>query len=84
MISTPAGCLRSTVIPRLLRFIVRKVPLWPFLLAEPRRMSSPAGGSTLMTSAPMSARFIVQNGAAIAWVTSTTRRPASALTRAPC
>jgi hypothetical protein len=34
-------------------------------LAEPRRMSSPVGGSTLMTSAPMSARFIEQNGAAM-------------------
>ena len=67
--------------PRLSRFIARNVPLWPFLPAAPRRMSSPPGGSTLMTSAPMSARFIVQNGAAIAWVTSITRRPARAFIR---
>ena len=69
--------------PRLLRLIVRNVPLWPFRLAEPRRMSSPVGGSTLMTSAPMSARFIEQNGAAMACVRSMTRRPASAFIRSP-
>src|SRR5262245_7214801 len=70
--------------PRLPRLIVRKVPLWPLRPTEPRRMSSPAGGSHLRPAGPMAARFIVQNGAAMAWVTSTTRSPASGfIARAP-
>ena len=71
--------------PRLLRFIVMNVALWPFCVTEDSsRVGSPVtGGSILMTSAPMSARFIVPNGAAIAWVKSMTRRPSSAFT-SPC
>src|SRR5262249_41995034 len=52
-------------------------------LSEPcapamRRVESPAGGSTLITSAPMSHSCMAQNGPAITCVTSSTRTPASA------
>src|SRR5712671_2340930 len=45
------------------------------------RVESPAGGSTLITSAPRSARIMAQNGPAITCVTSSTRRPVSARRR---
>src|SRR5207253_4205723 len=45
------------------------------------RVESPTGGSTLITSAPRSARIMAQNGPAITCVTSSTRRPASARLR---
>ena len=38
-----------------------------------RRVESPSGGSTLITSAPMSHSCIAQNGPAITCVTSRTR-----------
>jgi enoyl-CoA hydratase/carnithine racemase len=44
-----------------------------------RRVESPPGGSTLITSAPMSHSCIAQNGPAITCVTSSTRIPSSAL-----
>src|SRR4030095_17239772 len=76
--ATPSGCLRSTARSRLPRFMVMKVARCPRLWTAPRcRVGSPSpGGSSLMTSAPISARFMVQNGAAMAWVKSITRRPA--------
>src|SRR5262245_15339961 len=57
-----------------------KVALCPFCVTDDRsRVGSPVpGGSILMTSAPMSARFMVANGAAIACVKSMTRMPSSA------
>ena len=41
------------------------------------RVESPAGGSTLITWAPMSASNIAQYGPAITWVASTTTMPSS-------
>jgi enoyl-CoA hydratase/carnithine racemase len=41
------------------------------------RVESPAGGSTLMTRAPMSASNIAQYGPAITWVASRTTMPSS-------
>jgi hypothetical protein len=42
-----------------------------------RRLTSPTGGSTLITSAPMSASRQPQSGPAQVVVTSTTRTPSS-------
>ena len=47
---------------------------------EWRVWSPVSGGSTLITSAPMSPSIWPQNGPAITWQSSTTRRPSSALT----
>src|SRR5262245_26905903 len=44
-----------------------------------RRVESPPGGSTLITSAPRSASCIAQNGPAITCVTSRTRIPSRAV-----
>ena len=44
-----------------------------------RRVESPPGGSTLITSAPMSHSCIAQKGPAITCVTSSTRIPSSAV-----
>src|ERR1044072_7106809 len=41
------------------------------------RVESPAGGSTLITRAPMSASNIAQYGPAITWVVSRTTMPSS-------
>jgi hypothetical protein len=83
MISTPSGAFRSTAMSRLPRFMVMKVALCPFFCTAPSwRVCSPSpGGSILMTSAPMSARFMVQNGAAIACVRSITCKPARGFKR---
>src|SRR5262245_21490978 len=43
------------------------------------RVESPAGGSTLMTRAPMSASNIAQYGPAITWVASRTTMPSSSV-----
>ena len=43
-----------------------------------RRVESPPGGSTLITSAPMSHSCIAQKGPAITCVTSSTQIPSSA------
>src|ERR1041385_3810630 len=75
----PLSVLRSTTIPRLLRFIIRKAAVSsPILGGIMWRESSPSGFfSTLITSAPMSASISVQVGPAITWVRSMTLSPAS-------
>jgi len=76
--STPSFVLRLRTTLRLPRLTALKlglsVPTAPGIV----RVESPFGGSILITSAPRSASSIVQNGPAITWVRSTTRRPASA------
>ena len=64
---------------RLLRFSVRNAADSPSMNGGPyRRVSSPPlGFSILITSAPISASSIVQNGPANIWLKSTTRIPAS-------
>src|SRR5216684_4392894 len=55
----------------------------PGLSLTPRRLASPASGSTLMTSAPSHARSWVHEGPASYWVRSTIRMPSSALAIVP-
>src|SRR5213596_47926 len=77
--SRPWTVLRFTTRLRLPRFTALKLGL---SAATPPGIcldESPAGGSTLTTSAPRSARIIAQNGPAITCVTSSTRNPASAV-----
>ena len=68
------GSLRSAVTLFLLRLNRRKKPA-----PEPisRRVLSPPGGSTLITSAPRSPRIMPQVGPITMWVNSTTRMPLS-------
>src|SRR3954471_3735156 len=75
----PPSVLRSSTMPRLLRFIIRKeAASSPIFGGTEWRGSSPFGDfSILMTSAPMSASIRVQVGPAMTWVRSTTLRPAS-------
>ena len=73
----PSGTRRLAETDFLLRAITSQLTL-----SVPRpqlRIGSPApGGSTLMTSAPMSPSNWPQNGPASSWPSSTTRRPARA------
>src|SRR6202035_2439871 len=63
---------------RLLRLKAAKYQERPSLIAPCARSGSPTPGvSTLITSAPISARIIVQNGPARMRVRSTTRIPES-------
>src|SRR3954454_13204643 len=75
----PPSVFRSSTMPRLLRFIIRKeAASSPIFGGTEWRGSSPFGGFLiLMTSAPMSASIRVQVGPAMTWVRSTTLRPAS-------
>src|SRR5918993_5350772 len=77
MTSRPAGCCRSRTIPSLPRLTALNaglsLPLVPAMLRE----ESPAGDSTLITRAPMSASNIPQYGPAITWVASRTVMPSS-------
>src|SRR4249919_1650576 len=68
------GLLRSAVTLFLLRLNRRKKPA-----PEPirRRVLSPPGGSTLITSAPRSPKIMPQVGPITMWVNSTTRMPLS-------
>src|SRR5262245_45268691 len=77
--SLPPAVFRSSTMPRLLRFIIRKeAASSPIFGGTEWRVSSPFGHfSILMTSAPMSASISVQVGPAMTWVRSTTLRPAS-------
>src|SRR5258708_4640429 len=76
----PAGTARFSVIERLLRLAARKYADSPPANGGPQlRVSSPPeGGSTLMTSAPMSPSIMAQVGPASTRVRSSTRMPASA------
>ena len=67
-ISLPVSVSKSKVIPCLFEFMKRNTPL-PSLDGvslknglSRRDTSPPRGDSTLMTVAPMSARYLVQNG----------------------
>src|SRR6267142_5746564 len=74
----PASDRRSRTTLRLPRFTLTKTPLIPGAgPTEMYRVLSPSGGSTLITSAPMSAMTWVQYGPMTIAVRSTTRRPAS-------
>ena len=78
----PAGDFRSTEKPSLLRLYSLKWELWLIsgeVVAPPivRTGSGKVGPSTLITSAPISARKRVPYGPAHTCVMSTTRRPAS-------
>ena len=68
---------KSSTTPRLPRFTALKAWLSPLLAPAMARVESPAGGSTLITWAPMSASNIAQYGPAITWVASTTTMPSS-------
>src|SRR6185436_9892170 len=76
--SRPSSVFRLRTMLRLPRLRALKpglsVPTAPGIC----RVESPAGGSTLMRSAPRSASSIAQNGPAITCVTSSTRRPSRA------
>src|SRR6185436_4646191 len=88
MISWPAAVLRSSAMLFLLRLMTRKY--WfqsptgsALMLRTPRPWSPPFGRSTLMTSAPKSARCCAATGPWNQTVRSITRRPSSALVTAP-
>jgi hypothetical protein len=77
-ISRPSGCLRSTDSERLPRLVeMNRAENWPVGSTDwrLRRVMSPPGGSTLITSAPWSARNIVANGPDTTLVRSMTRTP---------
>src|SRR5437762_10132490 len=77
--ATPSARLRSSTRPRLLRLTARNGADTPGAACRSiSRVVSPPGASILMTSAPMSARSIAQNGPAITWVWSRTRKPCNA------
>src|SRR5688572_2075252 len=73
----PCSVLRSMTVPSLPRLTALNaalsLPRAPAML----RVESPAGGSTLITRAPMSASNIAQYGPAITWVASRTTMPSS-------
>ena len=75
--AAPASVDRSTAIDRLPRFRLAKYALMPPRPVPTVRMRSPATGSTLITSAPWSARTMVANGPDMLLVRSMTRVPAS-------
>src|SRR6266704_2967331 len=65
--------------PRLFRLMAAKDALMPFLPRRTRRSSPRGGRSTLMTSAPRSARKAAQYGPAMTRERSRTRMPSSML-----
>jgi hypothetical protein len=56
-----------------------KLTLSPLRMGGVARLMSPPGGSTLTTSAPMSANNVPHNGPAMKFASSMTRIPASGL-----
>src|SRR6202165_2050247 len=76
--STASGTLRSSVMPRLLRLKRRYAAASPSLWGGQVRDSSPGPvSSTLMTSAPRSARSAPHQGPAMTRERSMTRMPSS-------
>src|SRR5918995_3092594 len=75
--SRPLGCWRSRTTPSLPRLTALKAGLSRPRAPAMARVESPAGGSTLITRAPMSASNIAQYGPAITWVASRTVMPSS-------
>src|SRR6266545_2721274 len=65
--------------PRLFRLMAANDALMPFLPRRTRRSSPRGGRSTLMTSAPRSARKAAQYGPAMTRERSRTRMPSSML-----
>ena len=66
VISAPSGVVESSVRERLLRLHWRKVPPSPpSVTACTQRSSPPSRFSTRITSAPMSARMALHQGAAM-------------------
>src|SRR4051812_34443857 len=76
--SRPSACLRSTARLFLLRLKTGKNPA---PAASRRRVLSPARGSTLITSAPRSARTSPHAGPITICANSTTRTPSSGSTK---
>src|SRR5689334_14633563 len=72
--SRPSGCLRSTARLFLLRLKTGKKPA---PACSRRRVLSPSSGSTLITSAPRSARTSPHDGPTTMCENSTTRTPSS-------
>ena len=60
--SLALSCFRSRMIERLPRLQAMKLGEWAPEYLRPRRDTSPAGASTLMTSAPWSASIAVVAG----------------------
>src|SRR5713101_1694623 len=82
--SAASGALRSSVMPRLLRLKSRYAAASPSLWGGQVRDSSPATvSSTLMTSAPRSARRAPHQGPAMTRERSSTRTPARAKVAMP-
>src|SRR5690349_17769541 len=75
--SRPSACLRSTARLFLLRLKTGKKPA---PACSSRRVLSPSSGSTLITSAPRSARMSPQEGPITICENSTTRTPSSSRT----
>src|SRR5208282_5670212 len=72
----PPAVFRSRTIERLLRLLFRNEAVNPARRLPPARVASPpSGASTLITSAPWSARIIVPSGPATFEVRSTIRYP---------
>src|SRR5262249_46240480 len=76
-ISIAWGRLRSSTRLRLLRLSATKLTLSPSRIGGVARPMSPCGGSTLITSAPLSAGSVPAGGPAVEFARSVTRIPAS-------
>src|SRR5262249_15292114 len=72
-----SGRLRSSTRLRLLRLSATKLTLSPLRIGGVARPMSPCSGSTLITSAPMSASSVPASGPAMKLASSMTRMPAS-------
>src|SRR5262245_65604783 len=72
-----SACLRSSTSERLLRLSATKLTLSLLRIGGVARLMSPPGGSTLTTSAPMSASSVPASGPAMKFASSMTRIPAS-------
>src|SRR3989338_1704072 len=78
-VSIACGLVRSRTMPSLPRLTALNAGLSPLRAPAIDRVESPAGGSTLITRAPMSASNIAQYGPAMTWVASRTTMPSSNL-----
>src|SRR5215470_17334039 len=76
-ISIAGGRLRSSTRLRLLRLSATKLTLSSLRIGGVARPMSPCGGSTLITSAPMSPSSVPASGPAMKFASSMTRMPAS-------
>ena len=79
----PSGVVRSTAMLRLLRFTPTNTPLSSPRRGPIRRVSSPAGGSSFTTSAPMSPSSVAAYGPASIDAASSTLMPSNAATATP-